>query len=143
MTTTQTTAHPAGTVIATRRAGAVLIQIVKALGGFSVLTWAGPDMVTGWCDGYTTWDEARAAANHTRDAYRLHKTTTRIEARRQHLIAERDDLLRRHDRNPGNRTYPQLVAGIDRELDTLEDLSTRALAPRFVADVTRFLSTAA
>ncbi len=142
MTTTQATA-PIGTEIARKQAGAVLITINTASGGYTVNTWAGPDKVTGWCQGYPTWEQARAAANHARDAFQVHLNDINIDRRRQLLIADRDQHARRL---AGSRTaavqntFRQLIAGIDRELETLEDLSTRALAPTFVADVTRRLA---
>lgn len=141
--TTTPTAAPIGTEIAHRQAGAVYIQIVKASGGFTVNCFAGPDKVPGWCQSYTTWDEAKDEANRARDAYRLHGSTDAIDRRRQLLICDRDQYQRRHAAARSattQATFRQLIAGIDRELVALEDLSTRALAPQFVADMTRRLA---
>jgi hypothetical protein len=145
MTTSQATAE-IGTIYAQRTAGAVVIQIVKAVDGFTVLTWAGSNMVDGWCQSYGTLTEAKVEANRARDAYRTHKRTAVIDTRRQQLIADRDQAERRHQRSHTTETraaYRASLAEIDRELDALEDLATRALAPRLVADITRYLTNAA
>ncbi len=127
LTTAQATTE-IGTVIARRTAGSVVITINTALGGYTVNTWCGADQVDGWCAGYTTLAEARAAANHTRDAFKLWSSLEGINRRRQQLIADRDQTERRYDRTRSNDTraaYRGMLADIDTKLAQLDDLWTR------------------
>jgi hypothetical protein len=142
MTSTAATA-PIGSVIADKNAGLVRIQIIKAVDGYTVITWAGVEQVPGWCHSYKTWDETRAAANHARDAFRQHLTPAVVEQRRNRLAIDRAHTADRQARSRTPWIYDDQIERIDAEMAALEDLTTRALRPQMVAAVTAHLTKAA
>ncbi len=139
--TTQTPA-PIGTVINAKNAGAVRIEIVSALGGYTVNTRLMAQSVEGWCGSYKTLDDARTAANHARTAFCQHGTVERINARRNALAIQRAPIADRQARSHTPWTYGEQLDAIDTELATLEDLTTRNQRAQLIDAVTRFLTAA-
>ncbi len=140
--TTQTPA-PIGTVINAKNAGAVRIEIVSALGGFTVNTRLMAESVPGWCGSYPTLNQARDAANHARTAFRAYRTVERINARRNQLAIQRAPIADRQARSHTPWIYGEQLDAIDTEMAALEDLSTRAQRAQFIDAVTEFLTEAA
>ncbi len=135
MQTNPTTAE-AGTVVARRDLDFVRIDIVKAVGGYTVIVFAGTATVDGWVDSYQAFDTARNAANHARQAFRTHGTAEAINRRRNQLAIQRAPLADRLDRSrdpQARHAYTTQIEAIDTELATLEDLSTKRNRAQLVA----------
>ncbi len=126
----------AGTVVARRDLDYVRIDIVKAVGGWTVIVWAGTTKVDGWVDSYEAWDTARNAADHARCAFRAHGTAEAIDRRRNQLAIQRAPLADRLDRSrnaDARRAYTAQIEAIDTELAALEDLSTKRARAQLAA----------
>lgn len=105
--------------------------------GYRVETTESGFTVDAWSKTYASEVDARKAARHTAQAYRLHKSAAMIERRRSQLAAILADQDRRDLRRMGSRITR---ADAEREYDTLLDLDSFDGRQRLTASTTLFLS---
>ncbi len=127
--TTYTTAQPAGTAVQAS-AGSATVVLTHGVKAWTVTCWQGSERVDGWVHTYGSLADARAEAIRATRVFRQHGSEQGIARRRLNLIDERGRL------NRLARTADRLdrIDQIDTELDGLQDLTTRANTPAFIAD---------
>ncbi len=124
--TTNTTAQPAGTSLSTS-AGWATVVLTYGVRCANLTVWQGGNRVDGWENTYGDIAEAEAERDRTVAVFEAHLCESGIARHRHALIAERDRLSRL-------RSITSRVGQIDDELDGLQDLTTRANTPAFIAD---------
>lgn len=129
-----------------KRAGHATITLTRGVDSWSVQTFQGPTHIEAWSYTYPTRDEARTAANHTRDAYLTYDTEQGIATARNALCIQRTQVEARlaRSRDPQARAaYTATIEALDAQIAALTTLVDAANLPRLVADVTAFLADAA
>ena len=145
-TSPQTSTYTPGTVVHTADAGHARIDIIAAVGGFTVTVRQGVEQVPGWTASYGTKRAAHNAFLHAKAAFGTHLSAQQIDRHRNRLAIQRATLADRHGRIRDHAARARLVAELDRidaQLAAVEDFATAAKRPDLVETVTRHLSTAA
>src|SRR5689334_14965159 len=109
---TNPTALP-GTVVHTADAGHARIDVIRAVGGWTVKAWQGSEDVAGWTCPYTSKRDAWEAFKHTAAVFEIYKTAQAIANRRNALAIERSPIATRLDRSRD----PQARAAYTKQLD--------------------------
>lgn len=122
-----------GTVVHSADAGHARIDVIRAVGGWTVKAWHGVEAAAGWTDSFNTKREAWDAFQHAVAAFEKLETAQAIADRRNLLAIQRGPIADRLDRSRNAETraaYTAQIEAIDTEMAQLEDLAAARVRVR-------------